>query len=49
LPLDTLREYQTELILATQSIYNLREGLDSKKVKAYLANLVYKIYLTVKI
>ena len=48
LPLDTLREYQTEVILATQSIDNLREGLDSKKVEAYLANLVHKIYLNGK-
>ncbi len=45
LPLDTLREYQVEVILATQSIANLKEKLDRDKVEALLANLVHKIYL----
>ena len=45
LPLDTLREYQVEVVLATQSIANLKEKLNSDKVEALLANLVHKIYL----
>ena len=45
LPLDTLREYQVEVVLATQSIANLKEKLDVNKVEALLANLVHKIYL----
>ena len=45
LPLDTLREYQVEVILATQSIANLKERLNSDKVEALLANLVHKVYL----
>ena len=45
LPLDTLREYQVEVVLATQSIANLKEKLNSSKVEALLANLVHKVYL----
>ena len=45
LPLDTLREYQVEVILATQSIANLKERLNLDKVEALLANLVHKVYL----
>ncbi len=45
LPLDVLREYQVEVVLATQSIANLKEKLNTEKVNALLANLVHKIYL----
>jgi type IV secretory pathway TraG/TraD family ATPase VirD4 len=45
LPLDVLREYKVEAILATQSIKNLQEKLYPHKVDALLANLVHKVYL----
>jgi DNA helicase HerA-like ATPase len=45
LPLDVLREYKVEVILATQSIANLKEKVDANKIEALLANLVHKVYL----
>ncbi len=45
LPLDVLREYKVDVVLATQSIANLKEKLNSNKVEALLANLTHKIYL----
>jgi len=45
LPLDVLREYKVDVVLATQSIANLKEKLNSDKVEALLANLTHKIYL----
>jgi type IV secretory pathway TraG/TraD family ATPase VirD4 len=48
LPLDVLREYKVEVILATQSIANLKEKVDHNKIDALLANLVHKIYLNGK-
>jgi hypothetical protein len=45
LPLDVLREYKVEVILATQSIANLKEKLSNDKADALLANLVHKVFL----
>jgi DNA helicase HerA-like ATPase len=45
LPLDVLREFKVEAVLATQSIANLKEKVDSDKIEALLANFVHKIYL----
>ena len=45
LPLDVLREYKVDVVLATQSIANLKEKLNLNKVEALLANLTHKIYL----
>jgi len=45
LPLDILREYKVDVVLATQSIANLKEKLNSDKVEALLANLTHRIYL----
>lgn len=45
LPLDVLREYKVEVVLATQSIANLKEKLNPNKVEALLANLSHKIFL----
>jgi len=45
LPLDILREYKVDVILATQSIANLKEKISPNKVEALLANLTHKIYL----
>ena len=45
LPLDVLREYKVDVVLATQSIANLKEKLNPDKVEALLANLTTKIYL----
>jgi len=45
LPLDVLREYKVEVVLATQSIANLKSKLEDYKVDALLANLVHKVYL----
>ena len=45
LPLDVLREYKVDVVLATQSVANLKEKLSPNKVEALLANLTHKIYL----
>ena len=45
LPLDILREYKVEVILATQSIANLKEKVKPEKIDSILANLRTQIYL----
>ena len=45
LPLDILREYKVDVILATQSIANLKEKVKLEKIDSILANIRTKIYL----